>query len=246
MTGDTAPANPITVMSAIALKVAFERGIAPAFEAAGAARLDFTWEPTTVLMQQIEDGRRADVVVLIDDAMDRLVERGIVRVRSRMAVARAMLGVGIRAGAAHPDLSTPAAFKQALVGADGVAYSRAGASGIYFAGLIERLGIAAAMRPVVIPAGFTAEKVMSGEAELAIQQTSELMSVPGIEIAGLFPEEFQVMTDFSAAMFEGAVNPQGAERFLEAIAPRRAASAYRAGGLQPRLPAANRSRREPT
>jgi len=241
MTGHAAsPDGTISVMSAIAVKVAFDRWIVPGFEASHRTRLDIVWEPTTVLMRQIDEGRRADVVVAIDKAMDRLEERGIVRAATRVAIARAVLGVGIKAGARKPDLSSPEAFRTALTRADGVAFSRGGASGIYFAGLIERLGIADAIRPVVIPAGFTAEKVAAGEAELAIQQTSELMSVPGIEIAGLFPEEYQVSTDFSAAIFTDARDPEGAARFIEALSSPEADRAYRDGGLVSRLaPAAS-------
>ncbi len=226
MTGHiSSPNGTISVMSAIALKVAFDRWIVPGFEKSQGARLDIVWEPTTVLMRQIEEGRRADVVVVIDEAMDRLVEQGVVRADTRMSIARAVLGIGIKAGGRKPDLSNSEAFKAALTNADGVAYSRGGASGIYFAGLIERLGITGAIKPVVIPAGFTAEKVASGEAELAVQQTSELMSVPGIEIAGLFPQEYQVSTDFSVAIFSDALDPEGAGRFVEALVSRLAPAA---------------------
>lgn len=237
MTGKPgSPNESIDIMGAIAVKMALDRWIVPDFEKSGEARLGIIWEPTTVLMRQIVEGKRADVVIIIDEAMDQLEEQGIVQAGTRVEIARAVLGVGIRAGARRPDLSSVEAFRAALINADGVAYSKGGASGIYFAGLIERLGISEAIRPVIIPAGFTAEKVASGEAEIAIQQTSELMSVPGIEIAGLFPDEYQVTTEFSAAIFSGARNPEGAARFLQALTSEQAASAYRNGGLVSRLP----------
>ena len=124
-----------------------------------------------------------------------------------------------------------------MVSARAVAYSKAGASGIYFAGLIERLGIAQAVnaRAIVIPMGFTAEKVASGEAEVAIQQVSELLTVPGIDIVGPFPPELQTVTRFDAATFAEAASPRGAMAFHAALTSPAAAKAYDDGGLVSRL-----------
>src|SRR6185437_11142847 len=106
----------------------------------------------------------------------------------------------VKAGAAHPDIATEAALGAALLGARSVAYSRLGASGIYFAQLIEQLGIASEVnaRATIIPAGFTAEKLLTGEADLAVQQISELMQVGGIEVVGPIPHDLQTPAVFSA------------------------------------------------
>src|SRR5262249_1268076 len=148
-----------------------------------------------------------------------------------------VLGVGVKAGASRPDLSTVDAFKRAMVNARSVAYSKAGASGIYFAGLIQRLGIADAVnaRAVVIPLGFTGAKVVNGEAELAIQQVSELMSVAGVDVAGPFPAEVQVASTFEVAIFHDAANEPGAQAFLSALQSPEASEAYMRGGLTSRL-----------
>ncbi|MBV8682236.1 MAG: substrate-binding domain-containing protein [Caulobacteraceae bacterium] len=225
----------VAVMSAIAVKVAFERGIVPAFEASTDFDLSFVWQPTTVLMRQIGEGDRADVVVAIDDSMDRLASDRIIEPRTRAKIARASLGVAVRKGAPHPDISTVEAFRDALVNAKGVAYSTGGASGIYFTGLISRLGVSDKLAAVTIPAGFTAEKLVTGEADLAIQQMSELISVPGVEIVGPFPDEVQLATNFSAAMFKGPRNEGGAAAFLQALVSKTAHEAYEAAGLVSRL-----------
>lgn len=227
----------LKVMSALAVETAFTRSILPEFEKASGLAIEMIWDPTTVLMKRIADGERADVVLLIDNSMDALVAEKIVEPESRVAVAQALVGVAAKAGAAHPDISTVEAFKTAMTSARAVAYSRGGASGIYFAELIQRLGIADAVneRAVTIPAGFTAEKVVSGEAELAIQQVSELMSVEGVEVVGPLPEGAQKPTDFSAAIFAGAENRDGARLFLEALTSEAASKAYREGGLVSRL-----------
>lgn len=227
----------VRVMAGLAVEVAINRWLKPAFEADTGLRLDIDWRPTAAIMKSIEAGDRADVVIGIDNSMDKLVERGIVQAATRATLADSVLGVGVKAGAQRPDVSTVEAFKRTMVEARGVAYSKAGASGIYFAGLIQRLGIADAVnaRAVVIPMGFTAEKVASGEAELAIQQISELMTVPGIDVVGPFPPELQTVSRFDAAIFTDAKNAAGAAALMAALTSPAAAKAYADGGLVSRL-----------
>lgn len=227
----------VRVMAGLAVEVAVNRWIKPAFESETGLRLDIDWRPTAAIMKSIEAGDRADVIIGIDNSMDILVERRIVKAATRVPLADSILGVGVKAGAKRPDISTTEAFKRAMIGARAVAYSKAGASGIYFANLIQRLGIADAVnaRAVVIPMGFTAEKVASGEAELAIQQVSELMTVAGIDVVGPFPPEVQTVTRFDAAIFTDAKNASGAAAFMAALTSSAAAKAYADGGLVSRL-----------
>jgi len=227
----------VRVMAGLAVEVAVNRWLKPAFEADTGLRLDIDWRPTAAIMKSIESGDRADVMIGIDNSMDILVERGIVQAATRAMLADSILGVGVKGGAQRPDVSTVEAFKRTMVEARGVAYSKAGASGIYFANLIQRLGIADAVnaRAVVIPMGFTAEKVASGETELAIQQISELMTVPGIDVVGPFPPELQTVTRFDAAIFTDAKNAAGAAALMAALTSPAAAKAYADGGLVSRL-----------
>ena len=231
-------AKTVSVMSGLALEVAVNRWIKPKFEADTGLQLAIDWRPTAAIMRSIEDGKRADVIIAINDSMDKLVQTGVVKADTRASLADSVLGVGVRKDAPRPDVSTVDAFKQAMVNARAVAYSKAGASGIYFSKLIDRLGIAETVnaRAVVIPMGFTAEKVASGEADVAIQQISELMSVDGIDIAGPFPAELQTVSTFDAAIFADAKNPEGAAALLAALTSPAAAKAYADGGLVSRLP----------
>lgn len=228
----------VSVMCALAVEVAFKRSILPEFESATGIRTQIVWDPTTVLMRRVREGERADVILAIDSAMDQLAADGVIRSGTRIPVARALLGLAVKQGAPRPDIATLDSFTRTLVEARAVAYSLGGASGIYFQQMIERLGIADAVnaKAVTIPAGFTAAKVASGEAELAVQQISELMSVEGVDILGPFPDEVQVFTDFSAAVFTDAENPADAALFLDAISSEAAVKAYEQGGVVSRVP----------
>lgn len=225
----------LTMMSALAVRGAFENTILPAFEAETGIAVQVLWAPTTVIMSRIAAGERADVVVVIAEAMDSLVAQGAVEPASRAELARSMLGLAVAPGAPHPDVGSLEAFTRALLEARSVAYSRGGASGIYFRSLIDRLGIAEAInaKATTIPAGFTAEKLLTGEADLAVQQVSELMVVPGVEIIGRFPDAVQEVSAFSAARMPGGAGAADAGRLLAHLAAPRFAAAYRASGVDP-------------
>ncbi len=228
----------LTLMSTLAVEVALKRSILPGWFAAGHGA-DVQWSPTAVLMDRVCGGERADAIIMIDDSMRSLADAGIVRAETVTPIARAGFGVAVRAGTAAPDISTPESFKEALVSARAVAYSLTGASGIYFGDLVDRLGVAETVkaRAVTIPAGFTAHKLVTGEADLAVQQISELMSVDGVEIVGPFPDPLQKHTDFSVAVFTDAADPDLAEEFIVHLTSPEADRAYRLGGLTSRLAA---------
>jgi molybdate transport system substrate-binding protein len=231
----TEASRTLRLMCALVVREAFDRTIVPAYEAESGYRTVIEWTPTTVIMNKIAEGERADALVLIRDSMDKLVEQGLVDPATRIEVVDSRVGIAVPKGAPHPDISTPEAFTSALLNARSVAYSKAGASGIYFEAMMARLGITDAInaRATVIPAGFTAEKLTTGEADIAVQQLSELLVVPGIEIVGPFPGALQNVTHFSAAIMRDAVNREGAERFLAMLTEERAVAAYRASGLDP-------------
>jgi molybdate transport system substrate-binding protein len=233
----------LTVMSTLAVEVAFKRTLIPSWIARG-FDIDVLWNPTSVLMEQIMKGTRADAVVLIDDSMDELIRGDIVAADTVRPIASAVFGLGVRAGAKAPDISTPDAFVRALCEARAIAYSRSGASGIYFAELIRRLDIADKIneRAVIVQAGFTAEKLLTGEADLAVQQISELMSIDGVDVVGPFPGPLQRPTDFSVGILRLANAPDVAGLFVEHLTGTMARRAYEEGGLQARSPSGKRAK----
>lgn len=227
----------LSVMGALAFKTAMSRRIVPDFQNETGIYPEIVWEPTTVLMRRIAEGERADVVIATDDAIDDLLQKGRVGHHGHARIAGAVLGIAVKSGVTLPDISTASRFREVLLNARSVAYSRGGASGIYFSDLLKRLGIADAInaRATVIAAGFTAEKVAGGEADIAIQQISELLIVPGVDVVGPFPEEYQVVTNFSAAIFSDAANSDAATRFIAAMQSAAAKEAYQTSGLLPRF-----------
>ncbi len=222
---------PIRILSTLAVHVLL-RDLMPRAEAAGFAA-EIRFDPTARLLAAIADGARGDIAILTAEGIAGQMAGGVLAPGTRRDLALSFVGVAVRAGTPHPDLSTEAAARAALLAAPSIAYSRSGASGLFFAALIERLGIAEAVnaRARIIPQGFTAELVARGEAALAIQQVSELKAVPGIEVAGKLPPSMNTAALFSAALFAGA--PPRASACLDWLAAAMTPAALREAGLEP-------------
>jgi molybdate transport system substrate-binding protein len=206
------------------------RELAALYESRTGIAVEADFAPTVALLDRLRGGEAADIAILTAQGIDDLTGEGVIRPGSRTDIALSFVGVAVKAGAPKPDIGSVEAFKATLLAARAVAYSRIGASGLYFAGLIERLGIAEAVnaRAVIVPSGFTAERLVSGEADLAVQQISELMVVPGIEVAGPLPAEVQTVATFSG----GRLGEAGAD-LLRFLASAEAAPVLRRAGLEP-------------
>jgi len=226
--------DPFHLMCALAVRAPFDRVVLPGFAASG-GRLEVVWGPTTLIQEKLARGEKTDAVLLTAEAVDALAADGTLDGKTRVEVATSQLGVAVPRGDRRPDLSTEASFRQALLDARSVAFSRGGASGIYFAGLLERMGISEAIRAkaTIIPAGFTAEKLVSGEADMAVQQISELMVVGSIDIVGPFPDAVQARMRFSAAATADSLARASVESFLATLRGDEAKAAFRACGLDP-------------
>lgn len=207
----------------------------PRFEAATGVSVTTVFNPTAVLVRDIMDGTRADVALLTSTSIDEQIAKGVLMAATRQDLARSKVGFAVRSGAPQPDISTPDAVKASLLNAHSVVYSKAGASGIFFAGLLQRLGIADAInaKATVIPAGFTGEYVADGRADLAVQQISELMVVPGIDIVGALPPGAQDDLIFSGGIFAGSTDPGMAASFLAYISSPDTEALYAEKGLYP-------------
>jgi len=193
----------------------------PEFERARSTKIAVTWGSTNALLKDIKAGLGGDVAVLTAEAVDELIDQGKAVAGSRVDLARSRIGVAVRKGAKQPDIASPEALKRALIAASSVAHSKTGLSGLYFLTVLARLGIADAMQSkIVIPDPGTAvgEVVAKGDAEIGIQQISELLPVAGIEIVGPLPEPLQKITTFSGGVLRAAKEPSLAEALLKFVA----------------------------
>jgi molybdate transport system substrate-binding protein len=238
--------------SAEELKVAYSgamtevvKVLGPAFEARTGTKVALTWGPSMgasaeAIPNRLNRGEPFDVVVMASEALDGLSSAGKVDPASRVVLARSLIVVAVKSGAAKPDISTVDALKKTLLDAKSVAFSSS-ASGVYISNvLFPRLGIAEQMKAKSrqIPGGPVGPFVARGEVELAFQQLSELKPIPGIDIVGPLPEGAQLVSMFSAAVVTGSANPSGARTFIDFLASPAAASTIRDTGLEPTQAAA--------
>jgi molybdate transport system substrate-binding protein len=226
-------------MSLIVLSTLAVQGALPAlierYQHATDAKVEVHFAPTNALLARIAAGETADVAILTRAAVDDLAARGVLLAGRVTDIALSLVGLAVRAGASKPEIGSVEALQAALLGARSIAYSRIGASGVFFAELIERLGIAEEVnaKATVIPSGFTAELAARGEVELAVQQVSELMLVGGVDVVGPLPAAVQSATMFSAGVFARSPRTELAGRFLGVLASPAAAAELRAAGLEP-------------
>jgi molybdate transport system substrate-binding protein len=226
----------LVVFSTIGVRSAAEQLFAQ-FDKASGHMLAVTWGTAPMLVKRIEDGDTADVVVLSRAGIDALQKLGKLAAGSVVTLASSGVGIAVKAGAPKPDISTPDALKKTLLDAKSIAYSEpsaGGASGVYFAKLLERMGIAEQMKPKTKyppPGGFSANLLMTGEAELAVQQKPELLHVAGVEVIGLLPGDLNVVTEFAAAIMTGSKNADAAKSLIKMLQSPEAAAIFRSKGL---------------
>jgi molybdate transport system substrate-binding protein len=202
------------------------------FEAATGHRVVVTYGLAAVLKTKFLEGAPAVVLILTGPIIDDLAKQGKVVTESKKDVARSGVGVAVKAGAPKPDISTPDALKSAVLSAKSIGYSREGASGVAFARVLERLGIADQVRAKYKDTGTKAgEMLAAGEIDLAAAQIPELMAVPGVEVVGPLPAELQTVTIFSVGLATEAQEPAAAKALIEFLSGPRAAPVYKTKGL---------------
>src|SRR5579863_2059135 len=204
-----------------------------------AVTLKVTWGTAPMLVKRIEGGETADVLILSRAGIDQLSKQGKISPGTDVTLASSGVAIAVKAGAPKPDISSPEALKNTLLSCKSIAYSEpsaGGASGVYFAKLLERMGIADAMKPKTKypPAGgFSAELLLTGEADLAVQQKPELLHVKGAEIVGFLPGDLNMFTEFAAGIMPGSKNAGAATSLIEMLRSPAAKATFRAKGLDP-------------
>ena len=232
-----AQADQIKVLTAGAFKQVV-LAFVPQFEAQTGHKVVVDNDTAGALVKRIDGGEAFDVLVLTPRPLTEYADRGRVLPVSIATLARVGIGVAVKAGAPVPELNTVEHFRQALLGAAKVAYidpAAGGSSGIYLTGLFQKMGIAEQMRPkaVLVPGGLVATRLVSGEADLAVHQISEILPVAGVTMVGPLPEEIQNYTVYAGGVSATAQNPAAAQAFLSMMAGAGAAETIRAKGMSP-------------
>jgi molybdate transport system substrate-binding protein len=184
---------------------------------------------------RLQRGEPADLVILAAPALEDLIKQGKIVAGSRVDLARSSIGVAVRAGASKPDISTMEALKNTLLRAKSIAYSSS-ASGAYLSHeLFPRLGIAdqIASKCIQVPSGPVGVVVARGDAELGLQQISELLPVPGLTYVGPLPAEAQKVTVFSAGIATAAKDPKAARALIQFLASPAVRPVIQKTGLDP-------------
>jgi molybdate transport system substrate-binding protein len=230
-------AEPLTVLCAGAASTIVE-GIARDFGRTHGQAVVVTQGTTGQITAMLTGGKPADVVILSAPALDTLTTNGGILAGTRVDLGRTGIGVGIRSGAAAPDLSTPDTFKATLLAAPSIATTdpAAGASsGIYFAGLLQKMGIADAVRPkeTLVEGGSSCDLVAAGKAALCVQNISEIVPVHGVVVAGPFPAALQNYITYSAAVAKQSTAPDDARAFIADATSRARAPLWKSGGFEP-------------
>ncbi|MGA9339956.1 MAG: molybdate ABC transporter substrate-binding protein [Pseudolabrys sp.] len=228
----------VKVFSTIGVQAALEE-LAPKFEQATGSKLNITWATAAILVKRVQAGETADLMVLTKQSLDALTKDNKATAGADAVFASSGMAVVVKKGAPKPDISTPDAFKQALINAKTIAYSdpaAGGASGVYFAKLLERMGIADQMKAKTRhppPSGNSANLVVAGEADLAIQQEPEVMSVAGIDMVGPLPADLNNITAYAAGIGAGSQQADAATALIRFLHSPEAQAVFKAKGLKP-------------
>jgi len=233
-----ARADEIKILTTGILKGAFTP-ITAEFERATGHKVTMSWGPSSgnspeASPVRVRSGEALDVLIMVDTGMDDLVRTGHFVPHHRRNVAMSRIGVAVKAGQPLPDISTPEAFRRALLGAKSVGYSE-GASGMHFIKVVvPKLGLTEAMAAkghVALGRRFVGEDLAEGVVELGVQQLSELRLEPGIAVVGPLPEELQKLSVVSAAVSSKAKAPDAGRQFLDFLSTPFARQAIRDSGL---------------
>ena len=234
--GSTASAAEIKLLSASALHPAID-ALIPDFEKSSGHKVTVTYGTAGAVADHVQKGEPADVVVSSVPMIDRLQAQGKVVAANRVIVAKVGVGAFVRKGAAKPDISSVDAFKHSMLAARSIAYpdpAGGGASGIYVASLLERLGIAAEMKPKTKLSTLATlyTSVASGEIEIGFNQVSEILAQPTIELAGPLPSAIQNYTQFAPGIVTGSGQADAARALVAFLYSPSAKTVLKAKGFE--------------
>jgi molybdate transport system substrate-binding protein len=226
----------VTVLTSVALTSAMDE-LAPQYERASGNKLKIGYSLIADIKKRVMAGESADVIMLSRPAMDDLQKQDKFVAGSVIDVAGTPVAIAAKAGAPKPDISSPDALKASLLAAKSIVYAdpaKGGASGVYFATVIDKLGIAEQLKAktVLVPGPQAADVVAKGEAELGVAQASEIVPVSGAQLVGPLPGELASLTQFTAAIGAGSKQAEAAKSLIQFLTGPSAAALFKAKGFQ--------------
>jgi molybdate transport system substrate-binding protein len=235
-----ARAAEIRVLSVGAVQNAV-RSLADGFARESGHQVSFTIASPAVVMQKIKDGETFDAVIVSEPAMDQLDREGIVNPESRVRLANTGVGVAVREGTPLPDLSTPEAFKQALLAAKSIVYgdpTLPNQSGEKAERILLKAGLLETLKPKtqVVPGQAASQALIAkGEVELGLYNISEIPEGKGLKLAGPVPAPLQITTTYEGALLSDGSVPEAATAFIRFLAEPDARAKWIAAKLEPLL-----------
>jgi molybdate transport system substrate-binding protein len=208
----------------------------PQIEHSTGRKLAVQFDSSKNLRDKIQAGEPFDATILTSDVLDDLIKQGKVAPAGRSEISRTGMGVGVRAGAPKPDVSTPEALKRTLLNAKSISLNPTGASATHVYDIFARMGIADSVKPKLIldsKPGGPQISVAGGKAEIVITLIPEIEFFPGVELAGPVPPEYQSYINFAAGISVGSKDPAAAKALIQFISGPAINSVLKAKGMEP-------------
>jgi molybdate transport system substrate-binding protein len=226
----------IKILSTRAIATVLDK-VGPEFERTTGHRLSLTTDIAIRMVRRVRDGEPFDFLVAAPGQMDALIKDGKIIPETRTNLTRSGIGVQVRAGAPKPDISSVDAFRRALLNAKSIAYLREGQSGVYLAGLLERLGIAEAIKAKVTrpEIDIVSELVAKGEIELGMVVITQILTTPGVELVGPLPPEIQSYITFTGGVSTASRHPEAAKELIRFLTGPVTLPVIKAQGMEPAL-----------
>jgi molybdate transport system substrate-binding protein len=231
-TGVPADAAEIKLLSIPGIRAAFDQ-LAPQFERESGHGVAVRYEIYAGLKKEIESGD-FDVAIFSKSAIEEMAKQGRVVAGSTVDIARTSIGVAVRKGDPKPDIGNEEAFKRTLLGAKSITYTKESSTGVYVAGLLDRLGLTEAIKGKLTlqPGGaMTTPAVARGEAELAIVLISDILATPGVDLVGPLPESIQNYVVQTVALATTAKQPAASNDLIKFLSAPAARAVFKSTGL---------------
>jgi len=235
--GIAARAAEIKLLCAVALQPGMA-ALIPDFEKSLGHKVTIAYGTAGGVAERVQKGEAADIVISASPLIDQLQAQGKVVASNRIIIAKVGVGVFMRKGAAKPDISSADGFKRSMLAAKSIAYpdpAGGGASGIYVASLLERLGIAAEMKPktkLFPPTEVLYASVASGDVEIGFNQISEILAQPTVELAGPLPSAIQNYTQFAPGILTGSSQTDGGRALVAFLSSPAAQTVLKSRGFE--------------